>query len=296
VLWWILTLWTARVGWPVRPSALKVIWNSEAPVTSAASCALPFERKGAPDSLEYLQLRRITYADLFPFIIIQLWTSLLATVTRPRHVTKQTRKNAWTILPYVRLNRYSTTLRFLDGGGLRGAGGRTYWEWLSGEGWVFICLELQCEEVNCTYGGEKTADQKWRCVSDSLLGYRLRIPPAKNRALHYTPVCGRWHGGTVLLHCDCTREFQRVQLGHVLMLHYLYPPRNSYQPDVEVLKHENRKIFVWKTSQSWDIYLFSYLQSVWKLVVIFIPRRNNQHGNFAASLIALITFRELSVC
>jgi hypothetical protein len=23
----------------------------------------------------------------------------------------------------------------------------------NGEGWVFICLELQCDEVNCSYGG-----------------------------------------------------------------------------------------------------------------------------------------------
>ena len=30
---------------------------------------------------------------------------------------------------------------FVAGGGVSGAGGRAYWAWLSGEGWVFICLE-----------------------------------------------------------------------------------------------------------------------------------------------------------
>lgn len=167
------------------------------------------------------------------------------------------------IVPNVRPNRYSTLLRILVGG----AGGRAYWEWSSGEGWVFICLLLQCDEVNCTYRGEKTVDQTWRCISDSLLGYRSRIPPAKNRTLPHTPVCGRWHGGTVLLHCSCTREFQCVQFGHVLVLHYLYPFRNSYQPDVKVLTQENSKSTRTKTSQSWDTYVFSYLQSVLKFVV-----------------------------
>jgi len=38
-------------------------------------------------------------------------------------------------------------------GGDRGAGGRAYWMWWIGEGWVFICLELQRDKTNCTYGG-----------------------------------------------------------------------------------------------------------------------------------------------
>ena len=146
--------------------------------------------------------------------------------TSARDNTNQ--KNAWiiyltwtfivvVIVPDVMPNRYSTLLRILVGGGLNGAGGRAYWEWSSGEKWVFICLEHQCDEVNSTYGGEKTVDQTWRCISDSLLGYRSRIPPAKNRALPYTPVCGRWHGGTVVLHCYCTREFQSVAYPGILL-------------------------------------------------------------------------------
>jgi len=38
----------------------------------------------------------------------------------------------------------------LASGGVSGGGRRAYWEWWGGEGWVFICLELQCEKVNCT--------------------------------------------------------------------------------------------------------------------------------------------------
>ena len=79
---------------------------------------------------------------------------------------------------------------FLADGGVRGAGGRTYWVWRSGEGWVFICIELQCDEVKWrpTYrASDKTLDQpcKYHCFSDSLLGYCLKIPPAKNHEMHY---------------------------------------------------------------------------------------------------------------
>ena len=45
--------------------------------------------------------------------------------------------------------------------------------------------------VNCTYrGGQKTLDQTWycHCTSDLLLAHQLKIPPAKNHALHYTTV------------------------------------------------------------------------------------------------------------
>ena len=42
---------------------------------------------------------------------------------------------------------------------------------------------LNCDKVNCAYGGgEETLDQL--CVSDSLLAYRLKLPPAKKHALH----------------------------------------------------------------------------------------------------------------
>ena len=49
---------------------------------------------------------------------------------------------------------------FLPVGGVSGVGGRAYWALWNGEGWVFICLELQFDKVYCTYGsGEKTLDQ-----------------------------------------------------------------------------------------------------------------------------------------
>jgi len=52
---------------------------------------------------------------------------------------------------------------------------------------VFIYLELHCDMANCIYGAEaETLNQTWRCISDSLLDYRLKISPAINRALHYT--------------------------------------------------------------------------------------------------------------
>ena len=39
--------------------------------------------------------------------------------------------------------------------------------------------------TSCTYGSrDKTLDQICRCVRDSLLAYRLKFPPATNRALH----------------------------------------------------------------------------------------------------------------
>jgi hypothetical protein len=73
---------------------------------------------------------------------------------------------------------------FLAGGGLSEAGGRFYWVWWSGEGWVFIDVELYYDKVNCTYGGgEKTRNQTWHCISDPLLVCHLKIPSDKNRAL-----------------------------------------------------------------------------------------------------------------
>ena len=78
---------------------------------------------------------------------------------------------------------YSMLHSFLASGRLGGAGGRTYcW---SGEGWVFICLEFQC---NCTYGGGEKSLDHTSCVSDSLAAYRLKIPPPKYHALHYTTI------------------------------------------------------------------------------------------------------------
>jgi hypothetical protein len=49
---------------------------------------------------------------------------------------------------------------------------------------AFLCLRLQCDKVNCTYEG---AENTWRCrfISDSLLGYNMKIPTAEIHALHY---------------------------------------------------------------------------------------------------------------
>ena len=83
---------------------------------------------------------------------------------------------------------------FLAGGGVDGAGRRAYWVWSKGQGWLFICLELQYDEVNCTYrGGGKTLDWTWccHCTSDLLVAYHLKIPPAKNQALHYATIMFR---------------------------------------------------------------------------------------------------------
>ena len=45
---------------------------------------------------------------------------------------------------------------FLASGGVSRAGGQSCWVCRSGEGGVFICLELKCDKVDCTYrGGEK---------------------------------------------------------------------------------------------------------------------------------------------
>jgi len=55
------------------------------------------------------------------------------------------------------------------------------------KGWVFVCLGVQCDEFNpITVAERRTRPiMTCRCVSDSLLAYGLKIPPAKNRALHY---------------------------------------------------------------------------------------------------------------
>ena len=47
--------------------------------------------------------------------------------------------------------------------------------------------KMDIQEVNCTsWGGQKTKGRTWRCIGYSLIAYSLRIPPAKNRALHCT--------------------------------------------------------------------------------------------------------------
>jgi len=64
--------------------------------------------------------------------------------------------------------------------GRAGVGGRAYWSLWNGERWVLISLKLQFDKAYCTYGsGEQTLDQIWSCISDSLLAYRLKVPPAK---------------------------------------------------------------------------------------------------------------------
>jgi len=50
--------------------------------------------------------------------------------------------------------------------------------------------------MGCTNGGrENTLDQSWRCVSDQLLAYPLKLPPTKHRALHCTE-CNDVRSGT----------------------------------------------------------------------------------------------------
>jgi len=67
-------------------------------------------------------------------------------------------------------------------------------------GWVCICWELQCDKVNFTYGGEDTIPH---CISDSLLDYRSKIPPAKNPELHCK---GKGKGHTRTGHEDAEGE------------------------------------------------------------------------------------------
>jgi len=54
---------------------------------------------------------------------------------------------------------------WLLAGRVSGADRRAYWVRLSGEGWVFMHLELQCEKFRLTPdGGEKTVDPTQRCL------------------------------------------------------------------------------------------------------------------------------------
>ena len=60
-------------------------------------------------------------------------------------------------------------------------------------------LELQRDKVNC------------RCISDSPLAYRWKIPPAKNRALHYTEVGRSLHGCESLKMEHASPTFWRLE-------------------------------------------------------------------------------------
>jgi hypothetical protein len=71
--------------------------------------------------------------------------------------------------------------------GVSGSGGLACWAWCSGEGWAFICFEVQCDEFNSITETERRTRpiMTCYCISDSLLAYGLKIQPAKNRALYY---------------------------------------------------------------------------------------------------------------
>jgi hypothetical protein len=48
-------------------------------------------------------------------------------------------------------------------------------------------LATKCDKVDRTYvGGSESRDQTRRYISESLVDFRLTIPPTKNRALHST--------------------------------------------------------------------------------------------------------------
>jgi len=52
-----------------------------------------------------------------------------------------------------------------------------------------LAWNFQFVKVNCTHGrGEKDC----RCISNSLLAYRLKILPAKNRSRNYTNLVFAW--------------------------------------------------------------------------------------------------------
>ena len=87
------------------------------------------------------------------------------------------------VIPPFRTAPLQYVASFLAGEEHTGAGGRAYWLPWRGEGWMFICLALHCDKVNWTYR-EKILDLTWCCISDSLVAYRMKIPPAKNRAVH----------------------------------------------------------------------------------------------------------------
>ena len=107
---------------------------------------------------------------------------------------------------------YSTLFPFWPVEVFSGAGGRAYSVWWSGVRWVFIYLELQCDMAKCIYGGEEeTLDQTWRWISDSLLAYRLKIPPAINRALHYTRYRILWCKPT----SPCIRKPRTLQFSYI---------------------------------------------------------------------------------
>jgi len=49
--------------------------------------------------------------------------------------------------------------------GFSGAGGRAYWVWLNGKEWVFIGLELKCDEVGCIFGSGDNESTKHDAVA-----------------------------------------------------------------------------------------------------------------------------------
>jgi hypothetical protein len=87
--------------------------------------------------------------NIINFASLKLKTKIVRTGRQKMEGTAEKRRAVW----------YSTLQRF---GAVedRGAGGRAYRLWRSGERWLFICLELYSDKVNCTNReGEKTLDQ-----------------------------------------------------------------------------------------------------------------------------------------
>lgn len=87
--------------------------------------------------------------------------------------------------------------------GVRGHDRQAYWVWWSGERWVGVCtLSVTRSTVHT-----KADSTRWNttnsCISESLLVYYLKIPPAINHALHCNSSVARCY---VLIHrtyfCD----------------------------------------------------------------------------------------------
>ena len=61
--------------------------------------------------------------------------------------------NCWDSASEMDVSMVQYIALFLAGGRVGRAGGQAYWVMWGGEGWLFICLELQFDKVSCTFEG-----------------------------------------------------------------------------------------------------------------------------------------------
>ena len=87
------------------------------------------------------------------------------------------------------------------------------------------CLKLQNDKVSCTYGGGQQTISNMTLFLHKWphLAYRLKIPQAKNRPLHYNMICCK---RIVFLHSRCRTFFTTAYSSRYLQFFTSYAKHN----------------------------------------------------------------------